>query len=56
MAKDLGLDPADVRKKNFIPPESFPYQTITGPTYDSGVYTEGLDRALELADYDGWRR
>jgi len=56
VAKDLGLDPADVRKKNFIPPESFPYQTITGPTYDSGAYTEGLDRALELADYDGWRR
>ena len=56
VAKDLGLDPADVRKKNFIPPESFPYQTITGPTYDSGAYTEGLDRALALADYDGWRQ
>ena len=55
VAKDLGLDPADVRKKNFIPPEAFPYQTITGPTYDSGEYSDGLDRALELADYKGWR-
>jgi len=55
VAKDLGMDPADVRKKNFIPPEAFPYQTITGPTYDSGEYSNGLDRALELADYKGWR-
>ena len=55
VAKDLGMDPADVRKKNFIPPEAFPYQTITGPTYDSGEYSDGLDRALALADYKGWR-
>ncbi len=55
VAKDLGMDPSDIRKKNFIPPEAFPYQTITGPTYDSGEYSSGLDRALELADYKGWR-
>ena len=55
VAKDLGLDPADVRKKNFIPPDAFPYQTITGPTYDSGEYSDGLDKALALADYKGWR-
>ena len=55
VAKDLGLDPADVRKKNFILPDAFPYQTITGPTYDSGEYSDGLDKALALADYKGWR-
>src|SRR5262245_47277997 len=55
IAQELGLDPAEVRRKNFIPPDAFPYQTPTGLTYDSGQYTRVLDRALELADYAGWR-
>jgi carbon-monoxide dehydrogenase large subunit len=55
IAQDLGLDPADVRRKNFIRPEAFPYQTATGLTYDSGDYEKVLDRALELSDYAGWR-
>lgn len=55
IAKELDLDPAEVRRRNFIPPEAFPYQTPTGLTYDSGNYAKGLDRALELADYAGWR-
>jgi carbon-monoxide dehydrogenase large subunit len=55
IAQELGLDPAEVRRKNFIPPDAFPYQTPTGLTYDSGNYTLALERALELADYAGWR-
>src|SRR5439155_20821846 len=55
IAKELDLDPAEVRRKNFISPEAFPYQTPTGLTYDSGNYAQALDRALELADYAGGR-
>ena len=55
IARDLGLDPVEVRRKNFIPPDAFPYQTPTGITYDSGDYEKSLDRALELSDYYGWR-
>jgi aerobic carbon-monoxide dehydrogenase large subunit len=55
IARELSLDPAEVRRQNFIPPEAFPYQTPTGLTYDSGNYVKALDRALELADYAGWR-
>jgi aerobic carbon-monoxide dehydrogenase large subunit len=55
IAKDLGLDPAEVRRRNFIPPDAFPYQSAAGLTYDSGQYAQGLERALELVDYAGWR-
>ena len=55
-ARDLGLDPADIRKRNFIPADAFPYTTATGTAYDSGAYQEGFDRALDMADYAGWRR
>jgi carbon-monoxide dehydrogenase large subunit len=41
-----GLDPAEVRRRNFIPAESFPFRTRTGLTYDSGDYHAALDRAL----------
>jgi len=55
IARDLQLDPAAVRRRNFIPPEAFPYETPTGLTYDSGEYEKTLDRALELSDYRRWR-
>ena len=55
-ARDLDLDPADIRRKNFIPADAFPYVTATGTAYDSGAYEDGLDRALAMADYAGWRR
>jgi aerobic carbon-monoxide dehydrogenase large subunit len=55
IAHDLGLDPAEVRRRNFIPPDAFPYQSATGLTYDSGDYLRALERALELVDYAGWR-
>ena len=55
IAHDLGLDPAEVRRRNFIPPDAFPYQSATGLTYDSGNYAQGLERLLELVDYPHWR-
>jgi len=55
IASELGLDPAEVRRRNFIAPDAFPYQTPTGVTYDSGNYQVALERALELVDYAGWR-
>jgi carbon-monoxide dehydrogenase large subunit len=55
IAHELDLDPAEVRRRNFIPKEIFPYTTVTGVKYDSGNYAVALDRALELADYTGYR-
>jgi carbon-monoxide dehydrogenase large subunit len=58
VARELGLDPVDVRRKNFIQPDAFPYDPgiLAGLSYDSGEYERALDRALELVDYDGFRR
>ena len=56
IARELKLDPAEVRRRNFVPPDAFPYTAATGLTYDSGNYAPLLDRALELADYSGYRR
>jgi carbon-monoxide dehydrogenase large subunit len=47
VALEAGLDPAEVRRRNFIPPDAFPYRTRTGLTYDSGDYRAALDKALE---------
>ena len=55
VAAELGLDPAEVRRRNFIPVQEFPYRTVTGVVYDSGNYQAALERALELADYTRWR-
>ena len=55
IARDLGLDPVEIRKKNFIAPDAFPYETPTGITYDSGSYWEVLERALEMSDYQSWK-
>lgn len=55
IAHELALDPAEVRQRNFIAPEHFPYKTVTGVTYDSGNYQAALDKALTLADYTSWR-
>ena len=56
VAQELGLDPAEVRRKNLIPPDAFPYETPTGLIYDSGNYEVTLDRALELSEYSSWRQ
>jgi aerobic carbon-monoxide dehydrogenase large subunit len=55
VAHELALDPAEVRRRNFIPAQAFPHQTVTGVVYDSGDYQAALERALVLADYAGWR-
>jgi len=55
-ARDLEIDPAEFRRKNFIPPEEFPAETPLGRTYDSGDYEEALDAALEAVDYEHFRQ
>ncbi len=56
-ARELGMDPAEIRRRNFIPPEKFPYnneiiyQDFAPLVYDSGNYEPALQRALELIDY-----
>jgi carbon-monoxide dehydrogenase large subunit len=47
VARETGLDPAEVRFRNFVPPADFPYTSCTGLTYDSGDYRAGLDLLLE---------
>ena len=56
LAQKLQLDPADVRMKNFIPPDAFPYKSATGWEYDSGNYPAALQKAMEKIDYAGLRR
>ncbi len=55
VAHDLGLDPAEVRRRNFIPPDAFPYRTPAGATYDTGEYDKALTRALEISRYQDLR-
>ena len=51
----LGLDPVEVRRRNFIPGEAFPYKTPTRAIYDSGEYAVALSKALDIAGYDKLR-
>jgi carbon-monoxide dehydrogenase large subunit len=53
LARELKMDPADVRRKNFIRPDQFPFATQMGAVYDSGDYEKALDRALKNA---GWEQ
>ena len=53
-ARDIGRDPADLRRMNMIQPGDFPYQTPVALEYDTGDYEQSLDRALELIDYAGF--
>ncbi|MGI9059625.1 MAG: xanthine dehydrogenase family protein molybdopterin-binding subunit [Ktedonobacteraceae bacterium] len=55
IAHELGLDPAEVRLRNFIAPQAFPHTTVTGIVYDSGNYLAGLELALALGNYADWR-
>jgi carbon-monoxide dehydrogenase large subunit len=54
-AAEIGLDPAEVRRRNLVPKDAFPYTTVTGFTYDIGDYERALDLALEASDYAGLR-
>src|SRR5439155_1616836 len=55
-ARATGLDPVEIRRRNFIAADAFPHRTPFGVAYDSGNYARALDRVLELADYAGLRR
>jgi carbon-monoxide dehydrogenase large subunit len=52
-ARDLGIDRLEIRRKNFIRPDQFPYRSGVGVEYDSGDYEKSLTEALKLSDYDG---
>ncbi|MCS7006075.1 MAG: xanthine dehydrogenase family protein molybdopterin-binding subunit [Gaiellaceae bacterium] len=52
VAAELGFDPVEIRKRNYIRPEEMPYETPNGCVYDSGDYPRALDLALELIGYD----
>ena len=56
VAAELGLDPVEVRRKNFIPKEAFPYPTPGGLMFDSGDYEKSLAKALEIVGYDKLRK
>jgi aerobic carbon-monoxide dehydrogenase large subunit len=55
-ARTLKVDPVELRRRNLIPKERFPFKTATGQVYDSGDYAEVLERTLAMADYAGLRR
>ncbi len=50
-AAEIGMDPAEVRRRNLVPPESFPYTTPSGAVYDTGAYAAALDKVLAAAGY-----
>ncbi|MEP1186162.1 MAG: aerobic carbon-monoxide dehydrogenase large subunit, partial [Roseibium sp.] len=55
LAQKLGMDPADLRLKNFIKPEQFPYNSALGWEYDSGDYHTAMHKAMDAIDYRGLR-
>jgi carbon-monoxide dehydrogenase large subunit len=56
LARELGIDRAEIRRRNLVPASEMPYTTLTRQRYDSGDYAEALDRALALAGYDEWEQ
>jgi CO/xanthine dehydrogenase Mo-binding subunit len=55
VAHELGFDPVELRKRNYVQPEDYPYTTPNGCVYDSGDLPRALDLALEAIDYPAWR-
>jgi len=55
LARKLGMDPAEFRMKNFIPPEAFPFKSALGWEYDSGNYGAALRKAMDIVDYNALR-
>jgi len=55
-ARTTGIDPAKLRRRNLIKKSAMPYKTAVGTTYDSGDFEPILDKALALADYDGFKK
>ena len=56
LSRELGVDPAEIRLRNFIPKEDFPFKTAGELEYDTGDYAMNLKRALDLSNYDKWRQ
>ena len=56
LAQKLDMDPAELRRKNFIDPAAFPVTTATGEKYDTGEYAKALDKALDVAGYSDLRQ
>jgi aerobic carbon-monoxide dehydrogenase large subunit len=56
VARELGVDPVELRLRNLIRPDQFPYESKTGWTYDSGEYARALRKALDISGYDELRR
>ena len=56
LADELNLDPAEIRFKNFVPKDKFPYASATGLTYDSGDYAAPLEKALDIVGYHKLRQ
>jgi carbon-monoxide dehydrogenase large subunit len=56
LAAELGIDPAELRRRNFIQPAQFPYTNVMGEHFDSADFDKVLTEALRLADYDGARK
>jgi carbon-monoxide dehydrogenase large subunit len=56
LARELKMDPAELRRKNFIQPHEFPFSTQMGAIYDSGDYERALDVALKAADWEGLKK
>ena len=56
VARQLKMDPAEVKRKNFIQPDKFPFATQMGAVYDSGDYEKALDLALKNSDWEGMKR
>jgi aerobic carbon-monoxide dehydrogenase large subunit len=54
-ARELEMDPAELRRRNLVPPEAFPYESAAALVYDSGEYERAMDLALEHVDYDDLR-
>lgn len=55
-AYELGIEPAELRRRNFVQPDQFPYRTSTGFEYDSGDYEKALDLAMDMVGYADFRK
>ncbi len=55
-ARDIGVEPVALRRKNFIRPSAMPYETPTGKVYDTGEFAGHMARAQEVGDYDGFKK
>jgi carbon-monoxide dehydrogenase large subunit len=56
LADESGIDPAEIRRVNFVQPDQFPYTTLSGEVYDTGEYEKALNKALEVSGYADLRK